>query len=65
MHSLIIASDAENDDVRPIMEGATDTLPLSEVHDILHKAMSDYAGNIRSLPPVQLQRATVLFIQSW
>ena len=35
------------------MEGATDTLPVSEVHDILHKAMSNYAGNIFSFPPVQ------------
>ena len=57
--SLIIASEAENDDVRPIMEGVTDTLPVSKVHDVFCKATSDYAGNISSLPPVQPRGATV------
>ena len=32
--SLIIAIEAENDDVRPIMEGVTDTLPVSKVHHV-------------------------------
>ena len=54
--SLIIAIEA---DVRPIMEEVTDTLPVSEVHDVFCKATSDCASNISSLPPVQPRVATV------
>lgn len=47
------------DDVRPIITKATDTLPVSEVYDIFCKATSEYACNISSLPPVQPRGATV------
>ena len=46
--SLIIASEAEND-VRPIMEGVTDTLPVSKVHDVFCKATSDSDTHNRAI----------------